>query len=993
MSRHYRRDPDERAAGCLLALVIAAVFGLIYVLIEAFKYRPPVYTPASPYDPENSGIPTTPRFYDLRVDLAQWSTVFGSSIVVGIGVIGGLSTVRVGGLSHWLTGLSIAWACGCIGVNGGLVAVALWRDPPQTTAQLDDRWLLRYLHLPALVVLLRSIGVITIFMLPFVIQVIVVHPTVRFVLTVGGLLFGAVAGSQLWEFSDKILAWQPQQQTAREQATALLQQQQAEVVTHQPPQTIYTLYPAHSKADYVSDSKLLAALLATAPCLTFQIIGTKGETIWRVVDPTSTYEPARVMALLKSHLPPLSQVVFHQRKTSKHEGLSLPFYRQHLLFDAVHEYGVPLPFLEHMKVYDPLMAITQHMGLLETEDRIVYSVMTLTSSAEARRRAQERFRAGFITPLTMVRQDVQRQSARFEFDEAVVTAKLSGELYHCYLVVTVESSRPQRVGELAQLAYQIPQFQLLGHNQMRHTFALGRVEVTTEAENVVSDFAAILESWVREYETAWRLHLLVLSPAEIAALWHLPNETFTSRRIAWAGPPVPAELLSQYRERVWLGEAVGPQGYSPVSLTLKDRAYHHYIAGKTGMGKSTLLHNLIHQDIQAGRSVVVIDPHGKLIDDILGHSIPEKRVKDVVLLECGNREYPVPLNPLRIPTGVSYETAFNYLYWILRKLYESVWRDRMDLVYRNVLHALLCDPAATPLDIDRIFTSHSYRDYLIERMDKHPQVSTAVQAFWRDYGRRGKSEQAEMAAPIRNRTAIFLGNRALELMTCHPQMLNFRSFIEQKKIVLINLSGEAIRSEVGSLGLMFLSGFYMANETLGYLADNQPPRCFVYVDEVERIVSSPIPEMFAHERKFGLSLTLANQYLDQLSEATLNGILGNVGTLMLFECGERDARRLGLHLEPDIERGRLLNLGAYQAVVKTRYAGRTLPAFVLKTRPAPKARSALPARELRAALLRNSKLPTSAAVAAWLTDRYTVKLPQPEPSTDGNHHAPLEDYE
>ncbi|MBL8163270.1 MAG: ATP-binding protein [Anaerolineae bacterium] len=869
------------------------------------------------------------------------------------------------------------------------------RAPPQSAVQLDEWWLLRYVHLPTLTLLVRGSAAWIILLLPAFIQAQIAQPTLRFGLTVSALALGRAVGSRLWQLADRIRDWHIAQQAAREATADLLRAEQRAAVARQPPATIYTLYPARGKADYVSDSKFLAALLASAPHLRFEIVGTAKALIWRIVDPTSSYDPASLTALIRSHLPPTSQVSVQQRKADKHEGVPLPFYRTHLLFAAVHEYGVPLPFLEHLKTYDPLTALTHQMGLLEGGERVVYSAITLVACSGARHLAQERFQAGYIAPHTNVRQEAQRPSGRFAFDEDAVTAKLSGHLYHAYLIVTLESSRPQRLSVLAHLAQEVAQFQLLGHNQLRHTYTLNHEEITTPEEESATDFGAVLAGWVSTQEALWRQHLLVLSPAEVAALWHLPNDSFTTRQIAWASAPIPEELLSQGKERVWLGEAGSPTGYHPVTLTVKDRAYHHYIAGKTGMGKSTLLHNLIHQDIQAGRGVVVIDPHGKLIDALLAHSIPEKRVKDVVLLECGNRDYPVPLNPLRIPTGVSYETAFNYSYWILRKLYESVWRDRMDLVYRNVLHALLCDPQATPLDIDRIFTSSSYRDYLIERMGAHPQVSAAVRAFWSDFGRRGKSEQAELAAPIRNRTAIFLGNRALELMTCHPQMLHFRSFIEQQKIVLINLSGEAIRSEVGSLGLMFLSGFYMASEALGYLPDNRAPRCFVYVDEVERIVSSPIPEMFAQERKFGLSLTLANQYLDQLSEATLNGILGNVGTLILFECGERDARRLGWHLEPELERGALLNLGAYHAIVKTRFAGRTLPAFTLKTRPAPKSRSALPAPALRAALLTKSKLPTSAAVGTWLAQRYHPEptTSAPEVSSNGAAVMGVEDYE
>ena len=170
-------------------------------------------------------------------------------------------------------------------------------------------------------------------------------------------------------------------------------------------------------------------------------------------------------------------------------------------------------------------------------------------------------------------------------------------------------------------------------------------------------------------------------------------------------------------------------------------------------------------------------------------------------------------------------------------------------------------------------------------------------------------------------------------MTCHPHALNFQSFIEQKKVVLINLSGEAIQTEVDSLGAMFLSGFYIAFRVLGYQPDDTPPRYYLYVDEVERYVTSPIPDMFSEARKFGLSLMLANQYFDQLSSETLNGILGNVGTLLTFESGDKDAKALAVRFIPEIDREALQNLGAYHVAVKTRFKGQPLPAFEIRTQP------------------------------------------------------------
>lgn len=335
-----------------------------------------------------------------------------------------------------------------------------------------------------------------------------------------------------------------------------------------------------------------------------------------------------------------------------------------------------------------------------------------------------------------------------------------------------------------------------------------------------------LNALVQHQQPEWRQLLMVLSPKELASLWHVPHEDFTTHRIVWAGARVPEALTKPPKDEaqaVCMGTAVSRGQDTPVYLARTDRAFHHFIVGKTGMGKSTLIHNLVAQDIAAGCGVAVIDPHGKLIEDILA-TIPTTRADEVVLLNCGQTDYPVPLNPFRMGKDISHDTAFTYLYWVLRKIYEGIWLEgRTDLVMQNVLQALLCDPEATPLDIERLFTEESYRAKIVHLMEDSDDASLATLRYWREFGNRSAGDRTQLAQPILHRTGAFLGNRALEYMTCHPHSLDFPSLVRENKIVLINLSGNAIRSEIGGLGAIFLAGFYLASELLGYIPDEPPP--------------------------------------------------------------------------------------------------------------------------------------------------------------------------
>jgi DNA helicase HerA-like ATPase len=152
-----------------------------------------------------------------------------------------------------------------------------------------------------------------------------------------------------------------------------------------------------------------------------------------------------------------------------------------------------------------------------------------------------------------------------------------------------------------------------------------------------------------------------MSPEELAALWHLPHEGFGVPEIAWApGRQLPASSeTARIAEGVVLGENRYAGRKREIRLPYADRATHVYVVGKTGVGKSTLLHHVIRQDIAAGKGVGVIDPHGRLVRDILRSSIPPEREDDVVIVDLAQANYPPPLNPFAVPEGVPREVALN----------------------------------------------------------------------------------------------------------------------------------------------------------------------------------------------------------------------------------------------------------------------------------------------------------------------------------------------
>jgi type IV secretory pathway VirB4 component len=175
-----------------------------------------------------------------------------------------------------------------------------------------------------------------------------------------------------------------------------------------------------------------------------------------------------------------------------------------------------------------------------------------------------------------------------------------------------------------------------------------------------------------------------------------------------------------------------PSNNTPVVVNRADRKYHAYITGQTGTGKSTLLHNLIHHDIQSGQGVGVIDPHGSLIQKVLKTSIDTNRLDDVVYLRCADAAYPVPLNPFRTPPDVKAEAIFNTVLWMLKSIYKASWSEsRMETVIRNILQVVLSDPEATPLDIQELVSNHNYRRRVLKTADN--KLSSSSKNFWRPF--------------------------------------------------------------------------------------------------------------------------------------------------------------------------------------------------------------------------------------------------------------------
>lgn len=323
-----------------------------------------------------------------------------------------------------------------------------------------------------------------------------------------------------------------------------------------------------------------------------------------------------------------------------------------------------------------------------------------------------------------------------------------------------------------------------------------------------------------------------------------------------------------------------------------DRAYHTYILGKTGAGKTNLLLTKILQDTIHFRGVCVFDIHGDLIRE-LHRWIPSYRKKDVIYLNVPDRTLGIGYNPLK---KVSYEKRPLVASGILdafKKLWGSSWGTRMEHILRMILLTLLDQPHATFRDIVRIIQDKEYQKSCIENI-----VNPDVKNFWiKEFPSYGRYETSS----ILNKVGAFLAHPSIRrLLIENPNNLSLRRCMDRKKILLINLSKGALGTDASSiLGSLLISSITSAAFSRIDTKERARVPFHVFLDEFHNYTNRSLVEMLSELRKFKVSMTFAHQYLDQLNENIKSAVLGNVGTIICFRLGANDAQYMLMELFKD----------------------------------------------------------------------------------------------
>lgn len=436
----------------------------------------------------------------------------------------------------------------------------------------------------------------------------------------------------------------------------------------------------------------------------------------------------------------------------------------------------------------------------------------------------------------------------------------------------------------------------------------------------IAEPVQLLDDYRNRRQAREKEKVFVLNTEELASVYHLPNVSVSTPNIDYilskkSEPPLdlPIDATTKFAKTTFRNQQ------AEFGIRTEDRRRHMYVIGKTGTGKTTLLRNMIIQDIRTGQGVAVIDPHGDLFDYVLDY-IPAERVKDVVIFNPSDFEYPVALNMFELNDPDQKGLVVSGLIDVFRKRFEFSWGPRMEHLLRNTFLTFLDVPHSTLLGVTRMMIDRAYRKYIINLIG-----DPILKEFWN-----GEFEQimqndrlaAEAVAPIQNRLGPFLATPTIRnLVGQAGGTVNLREIIDSGKILLCNLTKGGIGEDNSSiLGAFLVSRLWFAAMSRADTPEPKRKDFQVYVDEFQNFATSSFASILSESRKYRLNLTIAHQYISQLESGgesvVRDAVFGNVGTIVSYVVGQEDAEVLAKEFEPVFEPNDLIGLGKYQLYLK-----------------------------------------------------------------------------
>jgi CxxC-x17-CxxC domain-containing protein len=365
-------------------------------------------------------------------------------------------------------------------------------------------------------------------------------------------------------------------------------------------------------------------------------------------------------------------------------------------------------------------------------------------------------------------------------------------------------------------------------------------------------------------------------------------------------------------------------------IKANDRRRHFYILGKSGTGKTTLIENMILEDIYAGHGVGFVDPHGDSSEKILDY-IPSNRINDVVYFNPADVDWPVGFNILETVDETHKHLVASGLMGVFKKIWPDVWSPRMEYILNNAVLALLDYPGSTLLGINRLLSDKEYRKKVISQV-KDP----IVKAFWiNEFAQYQNKFAVEAVAPIQNKVGQFLSASIIRNIVAQVKStIDIRKIMDEGKIFIMNLSKGRIGEDSSRLlGGMLITKLQLSAMERVDIPEKERLDYYLYVDEFQNFATESFAEILSEARKYRLNLILAHQYIAQLDEKVRDGVFGNVGTHVTFRVGAADAAAFEEEFAPVFLPEDLVNLANYNIYLKLMIDGAASLPFSATTLP------------------------------------------------------------
>jgi hypothetical protein len=361
-----------------------------------------------------------------------------------------------------------------------------------------------------------------------------------------------------------------------------------------------------------------------------------------------------------------------------------------------------------------------------------------------------------------------------------------------------------------------------------------------------------------------------------------------------------------------------------------DRRRHVYVIGKTGMGKTVLLKNMAIQDIQNGKGIGFVDPHGEAAEELLDY-VPASRINDVIYVNPGDFDFPIAFNIMEEVDANHRHLVAGGLMGVFKKIWPDIWSARMEYILNNSILALLEYPDSTLLGVNRMLSDADFRKKIVEKV-----TDPVVKAFWtQEFSRYTQRYETEATAAIQNKVGQFISTALIRnIIGQVKSSVNMRDIMDEQKILIMDLSkGRMGEDNSRLLGALLITKLQLAAMSRVDTPEQERKDFFLYVDEFQNFATESFTNVLSEARKYRLALILGHQYITQMDENVRDAVFGNVGTMISFRVGAEDAEFLEKELLPEFNASDLVNLGKYNIYLKLMIDGLAGKPFSATTLP------------------------------------------------------------